>query len=178
MTMRNPLILLRTRPFFVLGILLTGASGFGCQQPEAKSPDPSPGGANSSAPAAPAAPATAASPHAAEERAAQGGADAWLALIDQKQFEQSWAAAAPIFQSSLSAEKWENAASAARAPLGELSSRKFRAAEYKASLPGAPEGQYVVVYYDTDFAQKQSTTESVTLMKSDGAWKAAGYFVQ
>jgi hypothetical protein len=98
-----------------------------------------------------------------DEHAAHARADAWLALIDQKHFEQSWDAAAPLFQSSLKKDNWRNAVRAAREPLGALSSRKFHATEYKTSLPGAPDGQYVVVYYDTSFAQKQSASEIVTL---------------
>jgi hypothetical protein len=175
MASNNPLISIRTRSLLAIAALLTAACGFGCQPAEAKSPDTEASGGSSSAAVAPTPPAN---PHAAEEQAAHASADAWLALIDQKQFAQSWDAAAPLFQSSVTKEKWESAVKAAREPLGDVSSRKFRATEYKTSLPGAPPGQYVVVYYETAFAQKQGTTESLTLMKSDDAWKVAGYFVQ
>lgn len=175
----HPSISTLTRSFFAATTLLAAASGFGCQPGEAKSPDTAAGGAGSAAIAAPTQPAPAESPHAAQERAAHASADAWLALIDQKQYDQSWDAAAPLFQSSVTKDKWGNAVAAARGPLGEVSSRKFHATEYKTSVPGAPDGQYVVAYYDTSFAQKQSATESVTLMmSSDGLWKVAGYFVR
>jgi hypothetical protein len=167
---------IKTHRFHIANALLAALSGSACQQPEAKSPDPA---SSSTAPAqAPAASTPEASPHQADEQAAHASADAWLALIDQKQYAQSWDATAPIFQSSVTKEKWEQAASAAREPLGELSSRKFHATEYKTTVPGAPDGEYVTVYYDTTFANKAAAMESVTLMKSDGAYKVAGYFIK
>jgi len=175
MTIKNPLILIPARSFLAVGAVLAAASAFSCQPAEAKSPDEAAGGGSSLATTVPPAPVN---PHAADEQAAHARADAWLALIDQKQFEQSWDAAAALFQASVNKEAWGNAVRAAREPLGALSSRKFRATEYKTSVPGAPDGQYVVVYYDTSFAQKQSASEIVTLMKSAGDWKVAGYFVK
>ena len=160
--------------FLVASALLAALSGFACQQPEAKSPEAPATPASTAAPAQ----APAASPHQADEQAAHTSADSWLALIDQKQVAQSWDATAPIFQSSVTKEQWEHAVAAARGPLGELSSRKFHATEYKTTIPGAPEGEYVTVYYDTAFAQKAAATESVTLMKSDGSYKVAGYFIK
>jgi hypothetical protein len=48
-----------------------------------------------------------------------------------------------------------------------------------ASLPGAPDGQYVVVQFDTVFADKPSAVETVTFMlENDGQWRAAGYFIK
>lgn len=174
--MRSPR-LTPTSPFHsCIAAAVLGA--LGCQ-PLPKTPDdtasnaPSPDTA--AAKAAPPAPA----PHQADKDAAHVSADAWLALIDQSQFAESWDTAAPIFQASLTKEQWNGAVKGARGPLGPLAARKFRAAEYKDSLPGAPEGEYVVIYYDSAFAEKQGATESVTLAKTtDDAWKVAGYFIQ
>jgi hypothetical protein len=67
----------------------------------------------------------------------------------------------------------------ARAPLGGLGKRDLRAAEFKTSLPGAPAGQYVVVYYDSAFAKKAAAREIVTLVRgADDTWKVVGYFVE
>ncbi|HEU4581103.1 MAG TPA: DUF4019 domain-containing protein [Polyangiaceae bacterium] len=163
------------RSLLASGALLGAAGALGCQPAAAKAPDEASSGGSSSAAAAPLAPSN---PHAQDEQAAHVRADAWLALIDQEEFAQSWDSAAPLFKSSVKSEDWGNAVRNARKPLGALSSRKFRATEYKTSLPGAPDGEYVVVYYDTSFAQKQSAREIVTLMKTDGDWRVAGYFVQ
>jgi hypothetical protein len=173
--MTNPLSQIPTPSLLVAGALLAAASAFSCQPVEPKSPDEAASGGSKPVTGMPPAPVDS---HAEDEHAAHARADAWLALIDQKQFEQSWDAAATLFQSSVKKDNWGNAVRAAREPLGAVSSRKFNATEYKTSLPGAPDGKYVVVYYDTSFARKQSASEIVTLMSSDGDWKVAGYFVR
>ena len=68
---------------------------------------------------------------------------------------------------------------ATRTPLGQTVSRKVRSAVYKTSLPGAPDGEYVVIQYTTSFEHKQSAVETVTTSKgSDGVWRVAGYFIR
>jgi hypothetical protein len=52
-------------------------------------------------------------------------------------------------------------------------------AKFFKSLPGAPDGQYVVIKYDTTFANKAAAVETVTPMReADGSWKVSGYFVK
>jgi hypothetical protein len=68
---------------------------------------------------------------------------------------------------------------AARAPLGKVLSRTLKSATYATSLPGAPDGEYVVVKFDTSFEKKQSAIETVTPMKDpDGRWRVSGYFIK
>jgi hypothetical protein len=162
---------------------LSAASALACQPQEAKAPEAAASAPTESAPSesaptteAPAAPTDA---NEAEKQAARSGAETWLALVDQSQYGQSWDAAAPMFQSAVTKEQWEGAAKGARGPLGALASRKFNAADYKQSLPGAPDGEYVLVVYDTSFAQKAAATERVTLVRTpEGTWKVVGYFIQ
>jgi hypothetical protein len=154
---------------------------FGCQPQPASTPDAE-ATAAASAESSPAAAAPAPAAPSAEQAAqaeAQKRAQEWLGLVDAGQYDASWDAAAPVFQSSLTKEQWNQALQTARTPLGQVSSRQFRAAEYKTSIPGAPPGTYVVVYYDSAFAQKPSARETVTLLQQgDQSWKVAGYFVQ
>jgi len=168
-------------PWFLTAPVFVTASAFGCQ------PLPSKTAASGAAPATPdgtaaapnAAPAPAPKPHEVDKQAARSSARNWLALIDQTHYGESWEKAAPVFQSRLTKEQWEGAVKGARAPFGDLASRQFRAAEYKDSLPGAPTGEYVVVYYDSVFSDKPAATESVTLAKTDADdWRAIGYFLR
>jgi hypothetical protein len=85
------------------------------------------------------------------EDAATKSAEAWLSLVDQGRYGESWDAAAKVFQGALTRDKWKEALGSARAPLGGLVSRRVQSAEYRTSLPGAPDGKYVVVQFDTTF---------------------------
>jgi hypothetical protein len=155
-------------------LALSSAAG-GCQPIEPKTPE-QPAGV---APTSTHAEAPPASPHAEDERVARERANAWLGLVDQGQYAESWDAAAQLFQASTAKDQWTNALLGARSPLGNSSSRKLRATEYRTQLEGAPDGEYVVVHYDSAFEHKPAAREIVTLMKqSDDSWKVAGYFVQ
>lgn len=110
---------------------------------------------------------------------AQDTAKAWLALVDAEKYGQSWDEAALLFRSAVMKIEWERAAKAARAPLGALKSRTLKSANFTRSLPGAPDGEYVVIQFDTQFANKASAIETVTPMRDkDGAWRVSGYYIR
>ena len=70
-------------------------------------------------------------------------------------------------------------ASRVRDPLGTLKSRHLVSATATHSLPGAPDGDYVVVRYASSFANKAAAIETVTPVKeSDGHWRVSGYFIK
>lgn len=104
---------------------------------------------------------------------------AWLSLTDQGQFEQSWSDAASLFRAAITAEDWVRSLSAVRVPLGQLKSRVVSSATFSRTLPGAPDGEYVVFQFSTSFENKASAVETVTAMKEeDGKWRVAGYFIK
>jgi len=110
--------------------------------------------------------------------AATTAAQAWLALVDEEKYGESWSAAATIFRSVVSEDKWKSSVSGVRGPLGKLQSRQVKSAEFKTSLPGAPDGKYVVIQFRTTFEKKAAAIETVTPMQeSDGSWKVSGYFI-
>ena len=68
---------------------------------------------------------------------------------------------------------------AARKPLGKLVSRDLKSARYAASLPGAPDGEYVVIQFATSFENKKSAIETITPMRgADGKWRVSGYYIK
>ena len=74
---------------------------------------------------------------------------------------------------------WVHAVTAVRAPLGPLKSRTLKSANFTRSLPGAPDGEYVVIQFDSQFEHKASAVETVTPMRDkDGIWRVAGYYIK
>jgi hypothetical protein len=113
------------------------------------------------------------------EEDAQKAAEQWLSLVDSGSYAESWKAAAQYFQGAVSQEKWEQSLTAVRKPLGELVSRKLKSAKYTKTLPGAPDGEYVVLQFETSFSNKKSAVETVTpMLEKDGQWKVSGYFIK
>ena len=103
----------------------------------------------------------------------------WLALIDAGDAPESYGRAASLFKSAVTLEQWRSSLAAAQAPLGRPLSRSLRASRYAEELPGAPDGKYYVVEYDTAFERKRNGTETVVpTLDEDGAWRVSGYFVR
>jgi murein L,D-transpeptidase YcbB/YkuD len=148
--------------------------------PAASEPAPATGEAPAAAPATPEASVASTEPAANDAvSAATSAAEAWLQLVDQHQYDQSYSTAAAVFRGAVTQDDWSKAVGGVRGPLGNLVSRKLGAAHYATSLPGAPDGKYVVIQYDTSFEKKASAVETVTPMQDpDGVWRVTGYFVK
>jgi uncharacterized protein DUF4019 len=113
------------------------------------------------------------------EQLAQKSAEAWLALIDSGKYAESWDQASQVFKGSLTKDQWASTVKGVRVPLGAVQSRKFKNATYTKTLPGAPDGEYVVIQYDTSFTNKQSAVETITpMLDKDGKWRVSGYFIK
>ena len=112
-------------------------------------------------------------------KAAQTATEAWLSLIDNQNYAASWDAAARFFRTRVTQAQWQTAAQAARAPFGQLRSRTLKSATSTTTLPGAPDGEYVVFQFTTSFDQKAAAVETVTAVReSDGTWHVGGYFIK
>jgi len=113
------------------------------------------------------------------EEAAQSAAEAWLKLVDEAKYDESWNQAAKLFKGAVTQEQWRQAAGGVRAPLGKLVSRKLKSRQYTETLPGAPDGKYVLIQYDSVFSAKQAAVETITpMLDADGVWRVSGYFVR
>lgn len=113
------------------------------------------------------------------EDAARQVAESWLALVDAGKYADSWDQAASYFKQQVTKSDWQSKVGAVRGPLGKLVSRSFKSAQYTKNLPGAPDGEYVVIRYDTSFENKQSAVETVVpMLDKDGQWRVSGYFIR
>lgn len=113
------------------------------------------------------------------EQAAQAAAEHWLALLDGGQYAGSWQEAAASFKKAVNQKKWKQSMQPIRDPLGKVGARKLKAAEYTNDLPGAPEGEYVRVQFETEFANRKSAVETVTTVKEkDDRWRVSAYVVR
>lgn len=103
----------------------------------------------------------------------------WLQLIDNGEYAKSWDNAAEYFKKAAGEEDWSKQMVAVRKPLGKLVERKVASKEYTTSMAGAPDGEYVIVKYQTTFENKESAVETVTAKKSEnGTWRVCGYYIK
>jgi hypothetical protein len=113
------------------------------------------------------------------EAAAEAAAQTWLGLLDAGDYAKSWDTSARYFRNSVPQSQWVSRVSAVRGPLGAVKSRRVASAKFARSLPGAPDGEYVVITFSTSFEHKAEAAETVTPMKdADGQWRVSGYYIK
>jgi len=105
-------------------------------------------------------------------------ATAWVSLVDAKRWDESWSAAGTLFKSQMPQPRWASTIQPVREQLGAVSSRSVKSVTKATSLPGAPDGQYEIVQFETSFASKASATETVVLSNEASGWKVDGYFIR
>ena len=110
--------------------------------------------------------------------AAVAAAKEWLAVVDSKEYKKSWHEAAPFFKEHVKEKQWEEQISTVRGPLGKAISRELIGTQFTTVLPGAPQGEYVVIQFKTNFADKPNSVETITPMMADGSWRVSGYFIK
>lgn len=114
---------------------------------------------------------------AASSQEAQASAEAWLSLVDNQKYAESWAESSSMFQSRVAQQKWMEMSKSVREPLGQVTARKLLTVTFAKSLPGAPDGDYAVLRFQSSFKNKADAVETVTLVLDGGKMKSAGYFI-
>ena len=114
-----------------------------------------------------------------KELAALFAAEKWLAIVDNEKYAESWKETAELFKKAVEPNQWTQTMESGRKPLGKLITRKLKTKVYKSSLPGAPNGEYVVIQFETSFENKKVAVETVTpMMDEDGVWRVSGYYIK
>jgi len=114
-----------------------------------------------------------------KEKAAVNASKAWLKLVDEGKYAESWDEAAQHFKNAITREQWKTSLESVRSPLGKVLSRNLKSKKYTKTLPGAPDGEYVVIQYETSFQNKQQAIETITpMLDKDGKWRVSGYYIK
>ena len=113
------------------------------------------------------------------EREGARSAEQWLTIVDSGAYAESWAESAVLFQSSIAQTDWVKILGKVRQPVGANLDRSLEKAEYTSTLPGTPDGEYVVATFSASFEKKAKAIETVTVAMSDeGKWEVVGYFIK
>lgn len=116
---------------------------------------------------------------ASPEKKAQRAANDWLALIDGKNYAESYDEAATFFKAMVDKNDWIKTLRNLRSMLGEATSRKMLSAKRANKMAGAPDGEYVILTYKTKFDKKADAREVIVpMLDKDGKWRISGYHIQ
>ncbi|HKL88590.1 MAG TPA: DUF4019 domain-containing protein [Salinibacter sp.] len=107
---------------------------------------------------------------------ARAAATAWLARVDDGDFEESWETAAVLLQERVPREQWEDEGRELRDSLRALSGRTRTMVQYRDTLRRAPSGPFVILMYRSSFDGGR-VEELLLTVREEGTWKVAGYQV-
>lgn len=110
----------------------------------------------------------------AAETAVSEAARAFLMLVDDGRWAESYAATTRSFQSLNTVAAWTRASEQGRVPLGRPLSRTLLSEQ---DVPAPPNG-YRMVRFRTDFAKKPGAIETVSLDRDGDGWKVAGVYIE
>ena len=117
-------------------------------------------------------------PQVTPEALAIAGTEQWLKIIDADNYDKGWIYASEYLKNAVPKDSFRQTLQGVRSPLGSMKNRVLAASEYTTSLPGSPDGEYVVMKYKTEFAKKANAVETLISKKEDGHWKVAGYYIK
>jgi cytoskeletal protein RodZ len=118
-------------------------------------------------------------PTLVEDKATIEAAEKWLALLDAGKAGIAWDASSAHLKSVVTRQKWVTEITKTRKPLGKLGTRKAEKFARSHSLPGAPEGDYSIVEFESVYANGKRATEQVIWMfEADSVWRVSGYFIR
>ena len=105
-------------------------------------------------------------------------AEAFLQLLDQGKYAESWQSSAKLMQGKISEKEWVEKLAKARTLSGEFVARERTDASYSTEAQDSPDGEYMMLTYSSNFKKATDVSEYVTVALEGTRWKVAGYFMQ
>ncbi|MBM4069372.1 MAG: DUF4019 domain-containing protein [Planctomycetes bacterium] len=111
-------------------------------------------------------------------QAAARAAEAWLKLLDQEQYGQCWEQSSAFSKKAIGKQEVVDQQKGLFKKLGNLASRTIVSRQFATWLPGGPDGEYVVIKFQSRYKNLPEAIETVTpMLENDGQWRVAGYQV-
>jgi hypothetical protein len=130
-------------------------------------------------PGSPAAADSSEQPTLGDDKDTIEAAQKWLALLDAGKVGAAWDASSAHLKSVVTRQKWVTDIGKVRKPFGKLRTRKAEKFARAHSLPGAPDGDYAIVEFESVYANgKQATEQVIWMFEADSVWRVSGYFIR
>ncbi len=103
----------------------------------------------------------------------------FINIIDNQIYGGAWLDAGAAMHDIMPQRIWAEGMRATRMHLGVVKARKVISHHVTKSLKGGLSGDFMIIHYQTQFANKPMATESVTLIQHmPGQWKVISYSVK
>lgn len=118
-------------------------------------------------------------PDAEKAEKAMAASTQFLKLVDTAQYDTSWQEGAGLLKEKITQKEWAEKLTKINSIYGPLVERKHEKSTYTTSAKDSPDGEYIILIYETNFKNKASTTETViATFEKDNFWRVAGYHIR
>jgi len=102
----------------------------------------------------------------------------FVCRLDAGDYSGAWMALDAHARLLKTAQDWQRYQAAIRSAYGPLQQRRFRSLDHRGTYSQHPDGDYVVVCFDSRFADKQAAIETVVLRQEPaGAVSIIAYYI-
>jgi hypothetical protein len=120
-----------------------------------------------------------AQPTMGDDKDTIAAAQKWLELLDAGKFGAAWDVSSAYLKSVVTRKEWIAGVGNARKPLGKVKSRTAEKFARSHSLPGAPDGDYSIIEFDTLSASgKRASEQVIWVLEAGDIWRVSGYFIR
>jgi hypothetical protein len=158
-----------------IAALFSAQAGAQLKPPKSSASSTAPAKAAATASPSAAAPAAKSAEVTEKEAAGQLAAAGWLVLLDRRDWGRAWETSSSVFRTNVPLGNWMDAIPNVRKQLGDFVERAPEESNYKSSLAGRPDGDYVTSIFATKFSQREVKEVVTTVREPDGKWRVTGY---
>ena len=103
----------------------------------------------------------------------------WLALLDAGKAGVAWEASSAYLKSVVTRQKWIAGINSARKPFGKFVKRTPTRFARSHVMPGAPDGDFSIIEFESVFANgKQATEQIIWMLVDNDVWRVSGYYIR
>jgi hypothetical protein len=102
-------------------------------------------------------------------------ARAWVAEIDAGKYDASYMDGGSALHDKVPQDTWVKILTAERPEFGKVLSRQETTRSYQPNGFEGVDGEFMVLSYHTNFANKPDEVEHIILRREDGKWRGVGY---
>jgi len=110
---------------------------------------------------------------------ATAAATRFLSMIDAGKYEISWQKSAKLLSEKIEQKDWVEKLAKVNSIYGPLVERILTKSTFTTSAKDSPDGEYIILLYDSSFKNKASANETIIVtLEEDNVWRVAGYHIK
>lgn len=110
--------------------------------------------------------------------AALTSAERFTAAVDREDYQAAYSIASPILRLKNKQEQWVDEVGQSFQLLGKAKERELMVVRSRDSYPGLPDGNYLIVSYQTETEYKAKAVEVLLLKEQDESWQVCRYTIR